>query len=137
MEEHQLCSLTHLPSFSCLLNVILDIVLCNNYVLSFHVFYSPRSIKDGIQSCTATVLLSHSNHFNSHYIFVQDLDCDKLDHKDGPAERIKSCCTDLPALFSREKHKTCRIHPKHTLQLKKTESCQAKLFQMTKELSLA
>lgn len=127
-----------MSSFSCLLNVILNIGLCNNYVLSFHVFfYSPQSIKDGTQSCISTALLSGSNHFNSHYIFLQDLDCDKLDHEGVPAERRKPCCTDPPALFSGEEHKICRVHPKHTLQFQKWESCQAKLLQMTEKLSVA
>lgn len=111
----------HLSSFSCSLNVILDIGLCKNYVLSFHVFYSPHSIKDGTQSCIATlvVLLSHSTHFNSHYIFLQDLDCDKLDHKGGPAERRELCCTDPPALFIRDNHNTCGVNPTRTLKLQK------------------
>lgn len=57
--------------------------------------YSAQSIKDGTQSCIATALLSHSNLFNSHYIFLQDHGCAKLGHEGGSAERRKSCCTVL------------------------------------------
>lgn len=104
--------------------------------LVFPCFCSSQSINCATQSCIAAVLLSHSTHFNSHNFFFQDLDCDKLNYKGGPAERRKSCCTGPPALFSWEKHKTWGACPKHTLELQKWGSCQAKLFQMTTELSL-
>lgn len=112
MEEHQYYSLTHLSCFPVCSVSFWILAYATIMSCLFMFFYSPQSIKDGTQSCIATALLSHSNHFNSHYIFLQDLDCVKLGHEGGSAERRKSCCTDPPALFSREEHKTSRVLPK-------------------------
>lgn len=79
--------------------VTLDAGSSNGYVLSFLVF-TLQSINHAKLSCIATVLLSHSTHCNSHCFFLQDLDCDKLDYKGGPAERRRSCSTGPPALFN-------------------------------------
>lgn len=120
MEEHQYYSITHLSSFPVCSVSFWILAYATIMSCLFMFFHSPQSKKDGMQSCIATALLSHSNHFNSHYIFLQDLDCDMkvdLQKEENHAALILLLCS------AERSTRPAEFIPKHTLKLQKWEFC--------------